>query len=291
MSLWDKVFGKAERLGESLGETFDEYGNKVRGLGDTRLGESFGETIGEYRQGGNPMLDMFTNPTRTSPGGINPMNQPVNNISDAGNMRNMNQQNIQQEQNQLLQPQPAMQDGTNVAPENSGYQQMLQQMQSQYGQSPEQMEDIMNRISYHETGPQSRMDPSTIQGGGGPGRGLFQFETGEKQGGATAMGYMRQYHNRHNPGQEMPSWMDYDPRQGVDASKLSPEQQKMMFMANTAMSGPRSFEGVNPDNLGDWWQKNHYAGDIDKTDIFGESMGAYDLNNTPTAEEQAFPAY
>ena len=79
----------------------------------------------------------------------------------------------------------------------------------------------------------------------------------------------------------MPEWMDYDPRQGVDASQLTPEQQKMMFMANTAMGKGRSFEGVSADNIGDWWQKHHYAGDIDKTGAFGESMGAYNKEYSP----------
>ena len=206
-------------------------------------------------------------------GGNNPTAMEVNNVSDVPSDRDYNQQAIVQEQSEELSP----------------YKQMLGQMQEQYGQSAEQMEDIMNRVSYHETGPNQRMDPAAIQqvqgGGEGVGRGLFQFESGPKGsatgGGATAMGYMRQYHKQQNPGQEMPEWMDYDPRQGVDASQLTDEQQKMMFMANTAMSGPRSFEGVSPENLSNWWQEHHYAGDVDKTDAFGESMDAYNQEYSP----------
>ena len=52
-------------------------------------------------------------------------------------------------------------------------------------------------------------------------------------------------------------------------------------MANTAMGKGRSFEGVSADNIGDWWQKHHYAGDIDKTGAFGESMGAYNKEYSP----------
>lgn len=211
-------------------------------------------------------------------GGNNPTAMEVNNVSDVPSDRDYNQQAIVQEQSEELSP----------------YKQMLGQMQEQYGQSSEQMEDIMNRVSYHETGPNQRMDPGAIQQvgigtnidgttemGQGVGRGLFQFETGEGQGGMTAMRRMREYHRQQNPGQEMPAWMDYDPRQGVDASQLTDEQQKMMFMANTAMGKGKSFEGVSPENLSNWWQEHHYAGDIDKTGAFGESMGAYNQEYSP----------
>ena len=189
-------------------------------------------------------------------GASKPVAQEINKVSDVPSDRDYNQQNIVNEQSEELSP----------------YKQMLGQMQEQYGQSAEQMEDMMNRISYHETGPGQRMQSDAVQQvgigtnidgttqmGEGVGRGLFQFETGEGQGGMTAMRRMRAYHKQHNPGQDMPEWMDYDPRQGVDASQLTPEQQKMMFMANTAMGKGRSFEGVSADNIGDWWQKHHYA--------------------------------
>ena len=219
---------------------------------------------------------------------VNNLEQEALNVSEVQNPDNYNQSQYLGQDSSI---DPSIQP-------DSQYEQMLANMQEQYGQSPEQMEDIMNRIAYHETGPSQRMQSDAIQQvgigtnmdgttemGDGTGRGLFQFESGPKGsatgGGATAMGYMRQYHNKYHPGQEMPEWMDYDPKQGVDASKLTPEQQKMMFMANTTMSGPRSFEGLNTGNLGDWWQKNHYAGDVDKTGLFGKSMVAYNREYSP----------
>tara|TARA_Y100001973_G_C5185820_1_gene327756 strand:- start:1305 stop:1886 length:582 start_codon:yes stop_codon:yes gene_type:complete len=169
------------------------------------------------------------------------------------------------------------------------YNQMLNQVSETYGQTPASMKDIMGRIAFHETGPGSRMNPETIQSGGGPGRGLFQFETGEHQGGMTAMRRLRQYYA--NMGSEPPEWTEFNPREGVDAAALSPKQQEMMFLANTLMGKGRSFAGVTPENVGEWWQKYHYAGPEDKRGLFNESMAAYDLKYAPTTEEKAFGKY
>ena len=192
---------------------------------------------------------------------LNPMNQKVYDVSDNDNPANYNQ--------------------------------LMGLMQSKYEQSPQQMQDIMNRIAYHETGHTQRMDPGAIQqvqgGGEGVGRGLFQFETGRDQGGATAMKRLRTHLRDLIPEGPLPAWTDFDPMHGVDASKLSRQQQEMMFMANTLRHPEASFKGVTPENVGDYWQKYHYAGPEDKTGAFGDSMSAYNLNYMPTQEEQAFP--
>ena len=188
---------------------------------------------------------------------LNPMNQKVYDVSD------------------------------NDSPLN--YNQMLHQISNRYGQTPDSVTDIMNRIAYHEAGPS--MDPSVSQIGGGPGRGLFQFETGADAGGMTAMRRLRQYFA--DSGEEAPSWTEFNPDEGVDASRLTPEQQKMLFMANVRYHPTASLEGITPENLGEsFWAPSHWAGaDKDKDArlrSFNESMAAYNLNNTPTPEEMAF---
>ena len=174
----------------------------------------------------------------------------------------------------------------------ANYNQLMGMMQTQYEQSPEQMQDMMNRIAYHETGHQQRMDPAAIQqvqgGGEGVGRGLFQFETGRDQGGATAMKRLRKYLRAQIPEGRLPEWTEFDPMFGVDASKLTKKQQQMMFMANTLYHPEASFKGINPDNVGEYWQKYHYAGPQDKRGTFNDSMNAYNVQYMPTAEEQAF---
>ena len=63
------------------------------------------------------------------------------------------------------------------------YTHMLVNISERYKQTGEFIESIMDKVAYHE----SRRDPECKQLGGGPGRGLFQFETGASEGGETAM--------------------------------------------------------------------------------------------------------
>ena len=60
----------------------------------------------------------------------------------------------------------------------SDYDEMMNDMMGQYGRTREDLEGIMNKIGHHESaGP---MAASIHQDGGGPGRGLFQYEIGEE---------------------------------------------------------------------------------------------------------------
>ena len=62
---------------------------------------------------------------------------------------------------------------------NDLYNYVLKHISERYDQSEDNVEDIMNRIAWHE----SRGVVDCKQIGGGPGRGLFQFELGVQQGG------------------------------------------------------------------------------------------------------------
>tara|TARA_R100000231_G_C5330507_1_gene166320 strand:+ start:9778 stop:10275 length:498 start_codon:yes stop_codon:yes gene_type:complete len=163
------------------------------------------------------------------------------------------------------------------------YQDMLSSTAGLYGMASSELEDIMDRIAFHESA--QTMDPSIEQRGGGPGRGLFQFELGENQGGMTAMRRLRQMFDEQG---SIPEWTNYDPREGLDASTLNEEQQKMLFMANIRKHPTASLTGVTPDNLAEFWQTYHYAGPEDKRNLFNETMNAYDVRFKKTAEEQAF---
>ena len=44
------------------------------------------------------------------------------------------------------------------------------------GQEPEFWRATADTLSFHESGPHQRMDPQAVQVGGGPGRGMLQFE-------------------------------------------------------------------------------------------------------------------
>ena len=207
---------------------------------------------------------------------INNLKQEALNVSEVENPDNYNQmQHL--EQGSSVDP--------SIKPDSvSQYDQMLGNMSSRYGQTASGVEDIMDRIAYHESA--QTMDPSIAQYGGGPGRGLFQFETGEGQGGATAMNRLRRYFKENQ--MDAPEWTNFDPREGVDASALTPEQQKMMFLANVRYHPTASLEGVTGDNLSEFWQKHHYAGPEDKRGLFDDAMAAYDVKYKPTVDEIAY---
>jgi hypothetical protein len=161
------------------------------------------------------------------------------------------------------------------------YSGMLEQASSRWGLEPNQLEDYMNRIAFHESKfgtdkytPVQVSDKS--ESGYGPGRGMFQFETGLNQGGHTAanrlvdqLGYK-------------PDWLNITDK-GFDASGLNEEQQRMLFLANYMKKPEKSsgMYGVNEDNLSEWWAREHWAGDASEKDkkiaAFSGDMNVYGL--------------
>jgi len=133
------------------------------------------------------------------------------------------------------------------------YEYMLSNMCIRYKQTQEDLEEFMDRIAYHE----SKSDPKCKQAGGGPGRGLFQFEEGVKEGGETAMNRLLRWFVEND--RQAPQWTII-PLNGVDASRLEPEAQKMLFMGNVRYHPYASFKGLNVKGLPEWWAKYHWAG-------------------------------
>ena len=133
------------------------------------------------------------------------------------------------------------------------YDYMISNMCIRYEQTQDALEDIMDRIAYHE----SKGDPKCHQYGGGPGRGLFQFEEGVKEGGETAMNRLLRWFVKND--QKAPKWTNI-PLHGVDASILEPKAQKMLFMANVRYHPYASFKGLDVNGLPEWWAKYHWAG-------------------------------
>ena len=134
------------------------------------------------------------------------------------------------------------------------YNYVLKHISNRYDQSEDNIEDIMNRIAWHE----SRGVVDCKQIGGGPGRGLFQFELGVKQGGETAMNRLLRWFGKHEI--ESPSWAN-EGINGVDASQLSKEAQCMMFLGNVRYHPKASLKGLSSENLPEWWADYHWAGD------------------------------
>ena len=176
------------------------------------------------------------------------------------------------------------------------YEDMVADLGGKWEQTPEQLEMIMNRIASHESA--GTMNPAEMQHSGGPGRGLFQFEVGEEQGGATAGNRLMNYLN--SQGSEIPDWLGSLVGPGgtiksLDASRLSDEQQRMLFLGNYRMHPKASLKGIDDSNLGDFWADYHWAGDDKGSELynkklasFEDSQTAYNVTNSPTVEETAF---
>ena len=172
-----------------------------------------------------------------------------------------------------------------------GLNELLQLIIRDKGGSPQQYNQLMDYVAYHETGPEQRMDPAAKQKGGGPGRGLFQFEIGDDKGGNLAVNRTYNYLTRNNI--DVPNWL-YDIWEGkksADLSKLNANQQKMLFLGYHREHPTSNFGNIWSGNqsIQDFWLKNHWAGtegSESKLDLFNKSMVAKDSTDALKAREE-----
>ena len=132
----------------------------------------------------------------------------------------------------------------------------------------------MNKIAYHESA--GTMDPTIHQYEGGPGRGLYQFEI-DRPGQYDAQGNEYINQGAATAAQRLVNQLGYEPEflqgfaeSGYDASKLTPEQQQILFLGNILQMPNKpngedrvlaNFAGVDTDEeLADYWAQYHHAG-------------------------------
>ena len=153
------------------------------------------------------------------------------------------------------------------------YTHMLVNISERYKQTAEFIERVMDKIAYHE----SRRDPECFQMGGGPGRGLFQFETGASEGGETAMNRLLRWLRANQI--DAPDWTAISTRFGVDATEVPVLGQNMMFLGNVRYHPKASFKDLTYKDLPVWWAKYHWAGPDHQADerirAFQTSMNYY----------------
>lgn len=148
---------------------------------------------------------------------------------------------------------------------------------SKKGGSQQDYRLLMDKIGFHE----SRLDPRAEQQGGGPGRGKYQFEVGRYRGGKTAANRaIRYYKNNNKP---VPDWLKkLEKKDSVDASKLSSNQQDILFLTNM-LGHPKAdlgkvISGEQP--VEDFWANYHWAGKKsdrpERIQSFNESSQAFD---------------
>jgi hypothetical protein len=158
-----------------------------------------------------------------------------------------------------------------------------------------QIEELMDKIAYHETDGTMRADMHQYEGG--PARGLFQYElqtSGGSGAGRTAMNRLYKVLGGVLPtkgGREqardpinMPDWMEpyfkrnkygnYEAKGDVDFSKFTAEQQKTIFLADK-LKTERNQKGAIPDIGMDkdskWWSTYHQKGNSNIKDFEDDS--------------------
>jgi len=148
----------------------------------------------------------------------------------------------------------------------------------------QQIEELMDKIAYHETDGTMKADMHQYEGG--PGQGLFQYELktkGGKGAGRTAMNRLYKVLGGVLPAEggkpardpiNMPDWMKsyfkrnkygfYEASGDVDFSKLTEEQQKTAFLADKIKDerdGKRAISEIGMDRDSKWWSLYHQKGD------------------------------
>lgn len=155
------------------------------------------------------------------------------------------------------------------------YDVMMGDFSQHWGQTPENIQDIMDAISYHES-----KGKNVYQTGGGPGAGLFQYETGAGQGGMTARNRLAHWYA--SKGKKVPNWLVQEGMDeiGFDATKLTPKQQEMLFMADKRYHPTASLSPESIQDIGEWWAQNHWAGGEKGSDIYNKRVSSFnrDLN-------------
>ena len=189
-----------------------------------------------------------------------------------------------------------------------GLEQLLDIIIRDKGGSKDDYNKLMDYIAYHETGPvdssvpDQRMNPAAQQYiydeklkkyvPSGTGKGLFMFESHieyDKEGkplstgGNMASNYLAQI--LEDEGIDKPQWLTniWAGKKKVDASKLTADQQKMLFLAYHRQHPKSHFSELWEGTLTkpQWWGKYHWAGDEDelagKEGLFEKSMLSKDI--------------
>tara|TARA_R100001129_G_scaffold99401_1_gene67923 strand:+ start:1484 stop:2137 length:654 start_codon:yes stop_codon:yes gene_type:complete len=172
-----------------------------------------------------------------------------------------------------------------------GLSELLQLIIRDKGGTADQYNQLMDYIAFHETGPAQRMSASAQQKGGGPGRGLFQFEVGENKGGNLAVNRTVNYLERNN--QFVPQWLRelWEGKKSVDVSSLNADQQKMLFLGYHREHPTSDFSKLwsGQQSTADFWLKNHWAGTDnpqEKLNLFNKSMLAKDSTDAIKAKKE-----
>jgi len=167
---------------------------------------------------------------------------------------------------------------------------LIEQLIKEKGGTRKDYLQLLDSIAYHESA--HTMDPSIKQQGGGPGRGVYQFETGTNAGGITAARRTKQYYEKI--GQPIPTWLNnVIQKDSLDASTLTREQQDALFLGNMRQHPKADFAKVwsGEESIPDFWANYHWAGDDKDRKIRLKSFNnSYDnFNETNSTNPTSYP--
>jgi hypothetical protein len=152
----------------------------------------------------------------------------------------------------------------------ASYEKMAKYLLETRGGSRERMEDLMYDIAAVESG--RTFDPAIKQIGGGPGRGIFQYEGPftEKSSNRAKDAVVRavNYYNDDKTG-SMPKWLQkfIDESGGsYDFSKLTIPQQKSLFLADYSQAEGIPFKAYmqGEGTTEDMWADHHKVSGADR---------------------------
>ena len=136
---------------------------------------------------------------------------------------------------------------------------LITQLIKEKGGTKEQYTQLLDSISHHESAGTN--DPTIRQQGGGPGRGVYQFEEGKNAGGITAAKRSKQYYD--SLGVDAPKWLVNSAKgESLDATTLSKQQQDILFLGNMRMHPKANLAKVmdGSQDVATFWADNHWAG-------------------------------
>lgn len=158
---------------------------------------------------------------------------------------------------------------------------LIEQLIKEKGGTKEKYLQLLDSIAYHESAGTN--DTTLSQYGGGPGRGVYQFETGKNAGGITAARRAKAYYKQL--GKAIPEWLQNSTKSdSLDVSSLDRGQQDVLFLSNMRKHPKADFSKVmkGDQSIANFWADNHWAGAKEdrKDRLASFNLSQETLNNT-----------
>lgn len=166
---------------------------------------------------------------------------------------------------------------------------LLDQASSNWNMEKSAIEDAMARIAFHESKGDAKAMQLLDDGSYGVGRGLYQYEIGDKEGAHTAINRLISFNKSRGNQYDISFLKSIVDDKSYDFSKLDPEEQNMLFLADklidpTANMGRYDTDGdkvLSNEELAGFHADEHYAGYGNVEDVIYELMGGQGAADTP----------